>query len=87
MATKTSTVRARLDPKLKEQTEQIFDQIGISTTDAIRIFFTQVKLHQGLPFELKIPNKTTQKAIIDAQKGREVQKSTTTQKLFEDLGI
>jgi DNA-damage-inducible protein J len=87
MATKTSTVRARLDPKLKEQTEQIFDQIGISTTDAIRIFFTQVKLHQGLPFELKIPNKTTQKAIVDAQKGREVQKSTTTQKLFEDLGI
>jgi len=87
MATKTTTVRARLDPKLKEETEQIFDQIGISTTDAIRIFFTQVKLNKGLPFEVKIPNKTTQKAIKDAQKGENLQAPTTSTKLFEELGI
>jgi DNA-damage-inducible protein J len=87
MASKTSTVRARLDPKLKEETELIFNQLGISTTDAIRIFFTQVKLNQGLPFEMKVPNKVTQKAIKDAQERHNLTESANSTKLFDELGI
>lgn len=41
---KSSTVRARLEPDLKEDAEMILEQLGLSTTEAIRIFFKQVQL-------------------------------------------
>src|SRR5690606_41247193 len=56
-----------LEPKLKEETELIFEELGISTTEAIRVFFKQVNLQRGLPFELKIPNEVTKNAIQDAE--------------------
>ncbi len=87
MPSKTATVRARLEPDLKEETELIFEQLGLSTTEAIRIFFKQVQLQQGLPFDLKIPNDTTKKAIAEAQTRTQVKSVDSTQKLFEDLDI
>jgi DNA-damage-inducible protein J len=54
-------IRARTDAQLKDTVEAIFEQIGINTTDAVNIFFHQVVLHQGLPFDVKIPNKRGQK--------------------------
>ena len=47
-------VRARVDPNLKEETERIFAELGISTTDAIRMFLSQVRIHQGLPFTVAL---------------------------------
>jgi DNA-damage-inducible protein J len=87
MSTKTSTVRARLEPGLKRDTELIFEQLGINTTEAIRIFFKQVKLHRGLPFEMKLPNETTKKAISDARSRKDVTEVESPEKLFEDLDI
>jgi len=87
MSNKTTTVRARIEPKLKEETEHIFDELGISTTEAIRMFFTQVKLHRGLPFDMKIPNQTTEKAIIEAQESSSLRKTNSTNQLFDELGI
>lgn len=87
MLNKTATVRARIEPKLKEETEHIFDELGISTTEAIRMFFTQVKLHRGLPFEIKIPSPATEKAISDALEHSNLRKSDSAQILFDDLGI
>ncbi len=87
MSNKTTTVRARIEPKLKEETEHIFDELGISTTEAIRLFFTQVKLHRGLPFEVKIPNQDTEKAILDAQGRLNLRKTESSEQLFDELGI
>lgn len=87
MSSKTTTVRARLEPDLKEETELIFEQLGLSTTEAIRIFFKQVQLQQGLPFDLKIPNETTKKAISEAQMRKQVKSVGSDQELFEDLDI
>lgn len=87
MSSKTTTVRARLEPSLKEETELIFEQLGLSTTEAIRIFFKQVQLQQGLPFDLKIPNETTKKAIAEAQMRNKVKSVGSDQELFEDLDI
>jgi len=87
MSSKTTTVRARLEPDLKEETELIFEQLGLSTTEAIRIFFKQVQLQQGLPFDLKIPNESTKKAIAEAQMRKQVKSVGSAQELFEDLDI
>lgn len=49
-------VRARVDPELKSETDKIFSELGISSTDAIRMFLSQVKLHRGLPFSVALPS-------------------------------
>jgi len=87
MPTKTSTVRARLEPKLKKETELIFEELGINTTEAIRIFFKQVKLQRGLPFEMKIPNEITEEAILDAKTRKNISSFESADELFEDLDI
>ena len=48
-------VRARVDPALKDETAKIFSELGISTTDAIRMFLAQVRLRRGLPFTVGLP--------------------------------
>lgn len=52
---KTSNVYVRLDPKVKEQSEAILNQLGIPMSNAIALFLQQVILRRGIPFELKLP--------------------------------
>ena len=65
-AEKTRMIHARIDPKLKKSTERVFSRIGISTTEAIRLFLKQVELHGGLPFSVAIPNAETVAAMREA---------------------
>jgi DNA-damage-inducible protein J len=53
---KTETVRARIAPELKEESEKVLNGLGLSTTEAIRLFLYQVKLRKGLPFTLTLPD-------------------------------
>ena len=87
MPTKSATVRARLEPKLKQETELIFEELGINTTEAIRIFFKQVKLQRGLPFEVKIPNEITKDAILEAKARKGICSFDSSEGFFEDLDI
>jgi DNA-damage-inducible protein J len=57
--TKTQIVQARVTPKLKRDAEHILGKIGISTTDAFRMFLKQIVLQEGLPFAAKVPNQET----------------------------
>jgi DNA-damage-inducible protein J len=59
-------VHARVDPKLKKSVERVFSDIGISTTEAIRLFLKQVVLHRGLPFPVAMPNEETLAAMREA---------------------
>ncbi|MDE6965825.1 MAG: type II toxin-antitoxin system RelB/DinJ family antitoxin [Clostridiales bacterium] len=52
---KTSNVYIRLDPRVKEQSETILNQLGIPMSNAIALFLQQVILQNGIPFELKLP--------------------------------
>lgn len=61
--TRSATVRARIEPNLKTEVEKLFQELGISTTEAINIFYNQVKLRKGLPFNVVIPNKNNQKSV------------------------
>lgn len=54
MAVKETYVRARVDDRLKRESEKILDALGLTTTEAIRIFLHQVRLHKGLPFDLRL---------------------------------
>jgi DNA-damage-inducible protein J len=63
-----ATVRARVDKNLKEETADIFKELGLTTSQAIVMFLNKVKLERGIPFELKVPNETTLKAMKEAKK-------------------
>lgn len=52
---KTATVQARIDPQLKENVEKILAQLELSSSDAIKLFYRQIELNGGLPFDLKLP--------------------------------
>jgi len=56
---RTAMIRARLEPTLKTNAEKILRQLGMSSTEAITLFYTQVTLRKGLPFDVKLPNQTT----------------------------
>lgn len=83
---KEATVRARMEPKLKAEVEELFDELGLSTTDAITLFYRQVKLRRGLPFEVVVPNKATAKALKDTDAGRNLVRCYDADDLFKRLG-
>lgn len=70
---KTAIINARVKPELKNDVEKILAQLGISTTQAITMFFEQIKLNRGIPFELKLPNEETQAAMEDARANRDLE--------------
>ena len=60
---KTEMVRARVSSELKHEAEVILSELGMSMSDAIRIFLSQVRLRHEFPVELKVPNQVTLKAM------------------------
>ena len=70
---KTETVRARVQPELKRGAEAVLKRIGLTSSEAITLFLTQVKLTKGLPFPVRVPNKTTRRAIKETRARRNVE--------------
>jgi DNA-damage-inducible protein J len=87
MISKTATVRARIEPQLKDKVEVIFQELGLSTTEAITLFYKQVELQKGLPFELKIPNQLTKDTFEKTDQQKHLIKCENVEDLFEKLDI
>ncbi|MCY3767598.1 MAG: type II toxin-antitoxin system RelB/DinJ family antitoxin [Gemmatimonadetes bacterium] len=83
---KTEFIRARIEPELKTQAEEIFSKLGLSPTDAITLFYVQVILHDGLPFAVRIPNKETIEAMRQAETGEGLNKHDDLQALKTEHG-
>jgi DNA-damage-inducible protein J len=86
---KTATISARVKPELKASVEKIFDELGMTSSDAITLFLKQVELQRGLPFSIKLPryNAETVRAIEDAAEGIDLESFENADALFKDLGI
>jgi DNA-damage-inducible protein J len=84
---KTGMIRARIDPELKLKAENILGSLGLNASDAIRLFYTQITLSDGLPFDVRIPNAATRKAIRDARAGRNLNHYASTAEMFKKMGI
>ncbi|MCJ7482365.1 MAG: type II toxin-antitoxin system RelB/DinJ family antitoxin [Thermodesulfovibrionales bacterium] len=82
---KTAMITTRVDPDLKADAEKVLSKLGISTTEAINLFLSQVRLRRGLPFDVVIPNKTTLKAMKDAEEGRNLSSYDSLDKFFEKM--
>jgi len=84
-------IRTRIKPELKSDVEEVFKRLGLSTNDAIVLFFHQVRLHKGLPFEVKIPleakmpNATTLKTFRDTDAGKNLLEYHSLDEMFAAL--
>lgn len=82
---KTEMVHARIDPRLKKSAEAIFSRIGLSTTDAIRLFLTQVEIYHGLPFPVATPTRETIAAMREANAGKRLRRYGSFRELRQAL--
>jgi DNA-damage-inducible protein J len=84
---KSAMIRARVDPELKEEVENVLGQLGLSPTEAITLFYQQIRLQQGLPFEVRIPNEVTRRTFAETDAGENLVRSKTADDMFTQLGI
>ncbi len=84
--TKTETIQACVDLDLKREAEGVFAELGLSATEAITLFYRQVILHQGLPFDAKVPSAATVKALQQSRDGVGLTEYAGINSLKADLG-
>ena len=82
----TTMVHVRVDEKVKEEASATLAKMGISVSDAVRMMLVRVATEKALPFEVRVPNATTVRAMQSADKKRG-KRFRTAKELFEDLGI
>ena len=69
---KTAMVRARVEPDLKLHAESVFHRLGLNATQAITMFYKQVELRNGLPFDVVVPTATTKRTLHASDTGRDL---------------
>jgi DNA-damage-inducible protein J len=84
--TKSASVRALIDPKIKKEAEAILKGLGLSVSKSFELYYRQIVAHRGLPFELQIPNGKTVKAIEISRQGKG-KSISSAKELYDDLGI
>ena len=84
---KTAVISARIDPELKHRAEEVFEELGLTATQAITLFYKQVELERGLPFAVRVPNDVTVEALEQARTRQGLESFNTLADLFKDLGI
>lgn len=83
--TKTAMIRARVEPKVKERAEAMLDEMGLSATTAITLFYRQIIQRRALPFEVRLPNAATRRAMSAARSGRGIVAADSMKEMFAKL--
>ena len=82
----TTMVHVRVDEKTKRRARKTLAAMGMSVSDAVRMLLVRVVAEKALPFDVKVPNTTTVKAMRAADKGQG-KRPKSTDALFKGLGI
>jgi DNA-damage-inducible protein J len=80
-------INTRIDSTLKKKALKIFERLGLSEAEAIRLFYAQVDLHQGIPFPVRVPNAATLAAFEETQKPEKLPAYKSFRDLRDDTGI
>ncbi len=83
---KSETIRARVEPELKQEAEAVLSALGLNASQAITLFYRQVALRRALPFEVKLPNETTRAAMRQALEGEGLTEWTDLEELAATHG-
>lgn len=81
MAVKTANLYARIEPELKEEAEGILSALGIPSSNAITMFYRQIVLHRGLPFEVTLPAPK----VVDMSRLTKAELNAELEKGYDDM--
>jgi DNA-damage-inducible protein J len=84
MSTNGTYVRARIDADTKERATEALEAMGLSVSDAIRLLMLRIADERRLPFEVKVPNSVTRKALVELE-GGEGKRFANVEDLMTDL--
>ena len=84
---KTAIIRARIEPNLKSEVEDILERLGLSASETIQLLYRQIKLRQGLPFDVRLPNDLTTMTLLRSKAGQGVKRFAKKDDLYRDLGL
>ena len=84
---KTATIRACIEPDLKAQVEGILDELGLTMTEAITLFLSQVAFQRRLPLDVALPNALAMRTFRETDRGENVVRCESLEDLFEKLEI
>ena len=84
--TKTASARALIDPEIKKEAEAILKELGLSVSKSFELYYRQIIANRGLPFELRVPNEKTMKAIDNSRRNKG-KTFSSAKDLFDDFGI
>lgn len=87
MTKKTDRVQARIDHDIKVSVEAIFSQLGLSSGEAIRLFYSQVEMNGGLPFPVKLPNTETMDAMEESENSSDLRRYATFSDIRKEQGV
>ncbi|MEJ6455482.1 type II toxin-antitoxin system RelB/DinJ family antitoxin [Fusobacterium nucleatum] len=86
-----ATINIRVNDEVKKEAENIFKSLGLNMSVAMNLFLKKCINENGIPFDLKIPNKETVKAMEEANQilNGDVERKSykNADELFEDLGV
>ena len=80
-------IQARVQPDLKKEVEAILGELGLTASETITLFYRQIKLNRGLPFEVRNPNRITAKTLRDSRAGKNVKHFRAKKEFYADLGM
>ncbi len=84
---KTAAIRARVEPDLKSQAEDVLRQMGLNATQAITLFYRQLVLQRRLPFDLTLPNAITLETFRDTDRGDDLVHCDDLEDMFDKLDV
>ncbi|RKP59281.1 type II toxin-antitoxin system RelB/DinJ family antitoxin [Pararobbsia silviterrae] len=82
---KSTDVRARIEPELKEDATRVLAENGLTLSDAVRLFLRQVVVTRGLPFEVRIPNEITSQALRESDEMSGRARRRSSKEMFDEL--
>jgi len=88
IAMATTNLNVRIDADLKKQSEEIFNELGLTMSAALTVFLRQTVRSKGIPFDVRLntPNEETLVAIKDVNLGRNMSRQfNSVKELMEDL--
>ena len=87
MKIRSSMLHVRLDSELKRKATQALSEMGLTTSDAVRLLFHRIAVDQALPFELKVPNAQTREAMSEVDRMVRERKARfdNASEVFEEL--
>ncbi len=79
----SAVIHARIDPSTKEATERVLASLGLTPTEAIRLFYRQIAMRGEFPLELKVPNKVTAEVLSRADRSEDLENFSGLDDLYK----